>query len=776
MKKKEGKEFSVKWAEWVLNHKLLVTIGVLLIVAAAGSGMARLTMSSDYRYFFKEGNEQRLAFDQLQKIYTKDDTAIVAIQAPEGDVFNPKTLALVQEFTDAAWQAPYSYRVDSITNFQNTVATEDELVVRDLFREGDVLDQAQLDYIRNTALNEPLLAGQLVSTDGKATAINVRFNLPGKTPFEVSEVATYIRELAASFQKDYPEHQFRFSGIIMMNNAFNEAGLKDMMTLTPLMYLVLIGITVFFLKSFFGTLATLAVLFLSVIAGMGIGGYLGIPITPPSAIAPTVILTLAIADSVHVLKSIFFLMGRGVAKREAIIEGVRVNFQPVFLTSLTTAIGFLALNSADTPPLHDLGNLTAVGVGFAFLFSVTILPVMISVLPIKVKQVGFVDESKRWSGKLSQFVHINRFPVLIVTMLGAIALFFQVPNIRLNDQFVRYFSEELEFRQHSDWIIDNMAGIYQVEFHLQSSGPQGLTDPEFLKTVDDFVNMYREIPEVTHVNSITDTFKRLNKNMHGDDALYYALPEQSDLASQYLLLYEMSLPYGLDLNNQIDIDKSSTRVIVTFTDVDTNKMIEIGKAGEDWLKANAPEYMHTIATSPTVMFSRITHNNVKSMFWGTLLAFGLITLTLIVALRSIKYGLISLFPNLIPAGMALGVWSLGIGQAGFAISVVASVTLGVVVDDTVHFLTKYVRAKREKELQAVEAIRDSFANVGSALVATSTILVAGFGVMMMSTFKMNWVLGALSAMTIALALFIDFSFLPALLSIVDNDKKAAKKA
>jgi predicted RND superfamily exporter protein len=171
-----------------------------------------------------------------------------------------------------------------------------------------------------------------------------------------------------------------------------------------------------------------------------------------------------------------------------------------------------------------------------------------------------------------------------------------------------------------------------------------------------------------------------------------------------------------------------------------------------------------------VMFSYITENNVKSMFWGTLLAFGLITIAMIIALKSFKYGLISLLPNLIPAGMAMGIWSLTIGEVGFAISIVVAVTLGIVVDDSVHFLSKYVRAKREKGLDAAGAIQDSFANVGSALVATTVILVCGFSILMLSTFKMNWVLGAMSAMTIAIALIVDFTFLPALLSFLDKKK------
>ena len=243
-----------------------------------------------------------------------------------------------------------------------------------------------------------------------------------------------------------------------------------------------------------------------------------------------------------------------------------------------------------------------------------------------------------------------------------------------------------------------------------------------------------------------------------------------DLAAQYLLLYEMSLPYGLDLNNQIDIDKSSTRVIANLGDVSTAQILELTARAEQWLVDKAPESMHTLGTSPVIMFSHISHRNVVAMVWGTLLAFGLITVVMIVALGSVKYGLLSLIPNLVPIVLGYGLWALLVGEAGFTIAIVGSVTLGIVVDDSVHFLSKYNLAKRERGLGVVEAIQYAFQNVGSALIMTSVILVIGFGVLMFSSFKMNYILGALSALTIALALVVDFTLLPAVLSFSDLKK------
>jgi len=148
-----------------------------------------------------------------------------------------------------------------------------------------------------------------------------------------------------------------------------------------------------------------------------------------------------------------------------------------------------------------------------------------------------------------------------------------------------------------------------------------------------------------YVSTITDTFKRLNKNMHGDDPAYYRLPEQRDLAAQYLLLYEMSLPYGLDLNNQINVDKSATRVMVIMETLSTNEVLALEERAQQWLKKNGLPSMQVPGASTAIMFANIGARNIQNMLMGAALALVLISALLIFALRSLKFGLISLIPK-----------------------------------------------------------------------------------------------------------------------------------
>ena len=275
-----------------------------------------------------------------------------------------------------------------------------------------------------------------------------------------------------------------------------------------------------------------------------------------------------------------------------------------------------------------------------------------------------------------------------------------------------------------------------------------------------------------HVSILSDTIKRLNRNMHGDDPAWETIPTERELAAQYLLLFEMSLPYGLDLNNQINVDKSATKIAVILKQLTNRDIRAFNTRAEEWLVNHTPEVMHANGTGAALMFSNISRRTIDSMVFGTFIALVLISATLMLALRDLKLGLISLIPNIAPALLALGIWALWKTQLGMAGSVVFAVSLGIVVDDTVHFLSKYLRARREQKHSVTEAIHYAFSTVGLALLATTTILVAGFLILVTSSYQANEQTGQLLSLIITLALILDFTFLPALLLKMEREERS----
>ncbi|MEF1172578.1 efflux RND transporter permease subunit, partial [Vibrio sinaloensis] len=273
-------------------------------------------------------------------------------------------------------------------------------------------------------------------------------------------------------------------------------------------------------------------------------------------------------------------------------------------------------------------------------------------------------------------------------------------------------------------------------------------------------------PEADHVATLSDVYKRLNKNMHGDEESYYALPLDRELAAQYLLLYEMSLPYGLDLNNQVNVDKSSIRMVLTVDNIGSVELVELENRIYAWFAQHAPQY-EVVASSPSLMFAHIGETNMASMLSTLPVTLILISALMIFALRSLRLGLISVVPNMAPAIIGFGLWALISGEINLGLSVVVTLTLGIVVDDSVHFLSKYQRARLQGQ-SAEQAVRYAFHTVGRALWITTVVLVAGFAVLAMSSFRLNADMGLLSALVIFIALIVDFIFLPALLMQFDT--------
>ena len=758
--------FSINWGNWVVNNRLKTMLMTLALVLATAAGGQFLVFTNDYRVFFSGDDPHLLAFEALQDTYTKNDNVLFVVAPKDENVFTTDTLAAITDITDRAWETPFSIRVDSLSNYQHTEAEDDDLIVADLYEDATSLTAEDITRIHDIAVKEPFLVNRIISPDGRITAINITVETPGlDEATEGPQVVEHVRELRDYVESTYPNLEVYLTGIMMMNQAFPEASIYDMTHLVPMAFGLILLLVFLQLRGFTGTVATFLTIIFSILSAMGVAGWLGIKLTPPSMSAPTIILTLAVADCVHVLASWLHKYRGGLDKSAAAADSIRINFSPVLLTSATTAIGFLSLNFSDAPPFGDLGNIAALGVMFAWLYAVTFLPAFVSLLPSSnKKRRAFGTELM---AKFADWVVEKRRLLMPAMTIFIVALILFIPRNALNDVFVKYFDERIEFRTDTEFVVDNLTGMYFIDYSVDAKESGGLSNPEFLGKINRFTEWLREQPEVIHVNTITDVFKRVNRSMHGDDQEWYKLPDSREMAAQYLLLYEFSLPYGLDLNNQIDIDKQRTRISVTLETLSTTNTLAFEQRVSDWLKQNESS-IHTTGSSPTIMFSHIGMKNIVSMLGGTAFALVAISLLLIFALGSVRYGLLTLIPNIAPAAMAFGLWGIVDAEIGLGLSVVTAMTLGIVVDDTIHFMSKYLRARRQQGLDAADAVRYAFSTVGIALWTTSVALAAGFLILSTSSFVLNAEMGLLVAIVIMFAIAVDFLLLPALLIRFDG--------
>lgn len=746
-------------ALWLVRHRLPLFIASLLLLVLSLIGLGQLKFTSDYRVFFEKDNPQLLAHEHIQDTFSRSDNVLLVLAPRNGDSFTPDHLAAVEWLTAEAWHLPYSLRVDSLTNFQHTRVDGDELTVEDLFSDPLHMPADERARRQEGALKEPMLVHRLVSPSGHVSAVNIELNLPEDQTLGAREVMLAVQALRGQFEARYPDFDVHVTGMTPLNRAFEAVAMHDGQTLIPLMILLILLLVGLMLRSLASTLVTLGVILLGVTATMGLTGLLGIQLDNINSLTPVIIMTLAVADCVHLLSHYLTCRRKGMDNLTAMTDAIDVNFMAVFLTSFTTLIGFLSMNSSDSPPFQGMGNIAAIGVFFTWLFSLTVLPQ----LAIWFSRTTPAIDTERAAlfHRLGDFT-IRHYRPLFFGVLGfALFTFLFIGSNDLNDDNFGYFSPRLEIRQSVDFTEANLTGLNLIEYALDTHQDQGINDVGFLTKVDAFAQWYRQQPEVTHVFTFTDTFKRLNQNMHGDDPAWYRLPDSRELAAQYQLLFEMSLPFGMDLNNQINMQKSALRMTVSLKGVKAKEILALEARAQDWLQQHAPELV-TPGAGPSVMFASIGQRNIKSMLKGSLVATLLISLCLIFALGSWRLGLLSLLPNAFPAAMTLGLWGLFVGEVNLAVAVVFSVTLGIVVDDTIHFLAKYLRGYRQTG--RVEAgIQYAFEHVGAAVVTTTAVLALGFSVLMLSDFKVNSTLGLMVAGTIVIALFFDALFLPALL-------------
>ncbi|TOJ25821.1 RND transporter [Vibrio parahaemolyticus] len=748
------------------KYSLLVLLATIFLIIVATIGGKNLYFRGDYDIFFDGTNKQLLAFDEIQTTFAKTDNLAIVIAPEDGDIFTPQTLSLIQKITVDAWQVPYSSRVDSIANYQHTEAFEDDLLVEDLLYSEYELTPERISKVKSIALSEPVLKSALVSEKGDVTVVNITVQLPemDKTA-EVEEVVSSINAMIDRYQRAYPDVTFHKAGIIAMNHAFMTAAQDDSSTLVPTMLVVILVFLTIMLRSILSVIATLIVIIGSVMATMGISGWAGMFLSTATVNVPTLIMTLAVADCVHVIATMRQSMKNGFTKVQSIERSIALNFVPILITSVTTAIGFLMMNMSDSPVLRDFGNLSALGVMVACFLSVTLLPALLKLLPIHVKMEMSQDQ-KHVMDRLGDFVVSQRRALLPLSVAVIVVCASLIPLNKVNDESVEYFGQRNEFRQAADFMEERISGMTNISIAIKTNESQGIAAPDFLNTIGEFSSWLRDQPETDHVATLADVYKRLNKNMHGDDEAYYSLPQARELAAQYLLLYEMSLPYGLDLNNQINVDKSSIKMVLTVANLGSVELVDLENRIYQWFAEHAPQYQ-VVASSPSLMFAHIGETNMASMLSTLPITLVLISALLIFALRSVRLGLISLMPNIAPAVIGFGLWALISGEINLGLSVVVTLTLGIVVDDAVHFLSKYQRARREGQT-AEQAVRYAFHTVGRALWITTVVLVAGFSVLAMSSFRLNADMGQLSAIVIFIALVVDFLFLPTLLMLFDK--------
>ncbi len=752
-------------------YRWVVALSVIITLTLASS-LPRTQFTSDFEAYFSPDNPQMQTFKSLQDAFNKQDSLTFLVIPKNNDIFRTDTITLMRTLTERSWEVPYSRRVDSITNFLRTTSEDDELNTEELFPLDTEITPALLQSVKRFVLNDTA-AKQFSSPSGDAGVVYISLTLPVDSQQSNTEVVIYAQEILNGIDYDRDKIDVHIMGTTMINHALEQAVQDDVSFLIPASYLLIFIVMLILIRSLSGTLLTIAVITLTNISVFGAISWANIVLTSTIGAVPSIITIIAVADCMHFLVSYFHELNTGKNKTQAIDDALRINFTPMLVTSVTTAIGFLCLNFSESPPYRDLGNVVAFGTIMAFVFTITFLPAMLHWIPQAGKHGSYKQHEKYFSRMDSlgnwaiQHYKLLTFGILIISVFSAGLIF----NNQLSNNWVDNYDDSYAFKRALNTQEKKMYGSNFIDYKLDSGSTQGINDPAYMNDVDKLTQWLSEKSTVGYVSSFSNNVKTINRILHNNNDEYYVIPNSRELLAQSNLLYEMSLPFGMGLDEQVDINKQSLRLRISLHSMTSKELLAFDKELALWTKKNTPHILVSAGSGLDMIFAHIIQRNIVSLVKGTVIALILISILMIWILKSIKLGLLSLIPNIFPIALAYALWSILDGNVDLSVSVVGTMSLGLVVDDTVHFLSKYQLARNEKGQDVYQAIRYAFRTVGVAMMVTSIILTLGFAILVFSHFRPTWAMGELLSITIVFALLIDFLLLPGLLIIFDRSSR-----
>ncbi len=786
-----------RMTQWVYDRKYLTVLTVLFVTAILASQTSKLAIDLRDESFFHEDDPTLIAYNQFRDIFGQDDTFIIAMQPRHG--LTLEFMHLLHRFHRALeGSVPYLDEVTSLANARVVRAERDNLIVDELM---NPLPQTDDELQRILALIDryPLYENLLISKDRRIAFILVKaravievsegdvmagFDTSEEPPTKTStylsndqnmEINEAIHQVAAGFRS--PDIVFHFSGTPAFVAEIQKGILKDMGVMVPLSFAVILIFLLLLFRRISGVAYPIITVALSLISSLGIMALVGIPVTNAIQILPTFLIVVGIGDSVHIL-TIFYRNYRTVGdKRQSIIDAVGFAGLPVLMTSVTTSLGLLSFAWADVAIIAQLGYIAPVGVMLAFIYTVILLPALIALFPIK-RPKALGRKNPLPDRVFDAIAKATTDRPLLVTMISLCIMAgaaYSALSIKFSHNSLTWLPATAPIRQSTEFLDHANGGTVMLDVTINSGTPNGMQDPDLLHRIDEAT---RFIPTITthgiragKATSLADVIKEINRALHEDRDDAYALPDTRRLIAQEMLLFESSGSDDMEEITDGDYQMSRVSILAPFVDAIIYK--DYVDAVESYLKEQLPGQKITL-TGHMVIFVQMIKHFITSMAKSYIIALVVITLLMVVLIGRIGIGLMSMIANIAPVLCVFGIMGIANIPLDMATILIGSIVLGVVVDDTIHFLHHFRKAF-DHTGDVYAAVRETLHTTGRALVITSLVLSGGFFIYTASFLMSNIRFGWLAGCAVLFALAADFFLIPALLSLAYG-KRVAKGA
>lgn len=777
-------KWSYRLASFVTYRPWYSLATFLLILALTVPAIFSIKAMWSPRIWFDRDHPQIKKLDRFEQQFGSDTFIAIGLYAKDG-IFQDKILHTLEKVTDEMWQVDNVIRVESMSNYNLIEAKGDDIIIAPFVHEGTHYSSQQLQSLKNKALNDDVLPDFFLSPDARYTILYAYMipSLHGEDP-NFSNVVHQVRAIVKKYQNK--DIKFFITGPAAGNDAFREVSASDNKVLIPFMFAFLLTLLYIQFRSFTSVIIPLILITTTIGATFGLMGIFGIIFNSLLAAIPGVLLAICIADAVHVLNSYFYYRTHGHKSKKSLLYSLTKNAGPTILTSISTAISFFSITHTDLAPIRDLGILSGCGTILAWVFTYLLLGASISLLSpfldkYPVKSFHFDDlfnkskkhremsenEKRAVSIEKAKSIFKYRWAIFLAFSVLSLASLFIAFQNEVNSDPMKYFHKSVPIRKAYDFTSTKLDGLRGIELVVDSGKAEGIKDPAFLKRLDQYMNKLVQDSNITRVRSVREIIKKMNQMLHGGDPTQYRIPDSSQAVGQLLFLYTMSLPQGMDLNNQYTLDNRRLRIKVTW-DLTTSKESEI-KTKE--ILAIAKNYNLNVDTGGNApIYLSMNSKVVKTFFSSMAMALVLVSLLLFIVYKDLFISLLAMLPNLVPLIFGGALMQLLGKPIDIGTSIVSTVCLGIAVDDTIHFISSY-KQYRKQGMDPLHAVAETFLITGNALVVTTLLLVVGFGSFAFADFVPNRNFGILCSMILALALITDLIFLPALLLIADRNKK-----
>ena len=749
----------------LLGKRNLLAVLTILLGGLVSWGVWYTSIDSSFNSILAEDDPYREQVERVNKDFPPSTSVLFTFISPSGDVFNLDALHAMEDLTKRYTEVESAVSVGSLLN-RRLNAVDADLHHRDyLVPELANLSAQDLRDIRTIALSDESLTDTMLSPEGDMALAVVKYKANPDDQETRRRIARSVVELRDSLRQDYPDLTIYILGHALFELDSYNAQVKDTRYLFPVVIVFTVGLLWFCLGSLVFSLCVFAVSFVAIGLTIGTYGWAQIPFNQISNMGPLVVFMIAMADSIHIVSVYLQGLQKNLSKAAALRQSLAVNVQPVTLATVTTAMGFLSLNYCSSPGIYGFGNVVAIGVCWAYLVTLTLLPALIMLVPVrKIPQPLGVRGFIAVVGRLVAQYGNRLFWAGVVLIVATLAL---LPLNKVDFNRFSFIDKGSDFHFAYKALSEKIGNDQSLVYSLNSGEYYGITNLDFLQKVDEFSRWLEAQAETSFVSSYTDLLKNRNMAEHDNDKRWDILPQDTLQIVDYLVGYQLVQEIEPNLAPLFNPDYSAIRLVVGTSGLSNVELLGLNDKIEHWLGENLPPEYTMMHGDNSILFARLDRSISLQLMEGFSLSFLLITATMLVGLKSVRYGLLSALPNLFPATIVFGFWGLWVGELSPYILMLFSISIGLVVDDSVHVLSKYIYARREGDTPEA-AVQYSLDKAGSAITITTLSLATGTLILVFSNTFYYQNVALLLTPIILVALMLDLLFLPPLLVKFDT--------